>query len=87
MLGEGEAEAIALAWEKKDRLFMDDLKGRHMATMYKIESSTTLAIFFELLVAGALSKSEYLKNVKNYSTQGWISGEIVQEFLQRGKEF
>lgn len=27
-LGEGEAQAIALALEKKDRLFIDDLKGR-----------------------------------------------------------
>ncbi len=66
VLGEGEAQAIALALERKDRLFIDDLKGRRLATMYKIENSTTLAIIFELLVTGALSKSDYLKNVKNY---------------------
>ena len=55
-----------MALERKDRLFIDDLKGRRLATMYKIENSTTLAIIFEALVTGALSKSDYLKNVKNY---------------------
>jgi len=86
VVGEGEAQAIALALERKDRLFIDDLKGRRLAAMYKIQSSTTLAIVFELLVIGALSKSDYLKNVKNYGTQGWISGEIIQEFIERGQE-
>ena len=86
VLGEGEAQVIALALERKDRLFIDDLKGRRLATMYKIENSTTLAIVFELLVTGALSKSDYLKNVKNYGARGWISGEIIQEFIQRGQE-
>jgi len=69
-VGEGEAQAIALALERKDRLFIDDLKGRRVAAQFKIESSTTLAIVFELLVTGVLSKSDYLKNVKNYGAQG-----------------
>jgi len=87
VVGEGEAQAIALALERKDRLFIDDQKGRRLALRYKIESSTTLGIVFELLVAGALSKTEYAKNVKNYGAQGWISGEILQEFLRRGEVF
>ncbi len=85
-VGEGEAQAIALALERKDRLFVDDLKGRRLAEHYRIESTTTLGIIFELLARGALTKTDYLKNVKSYGAQGWISGEIIQEFIERGRE-
>ena len=84
-VGIGEAEAIALAIEKNERLFIDDLKGRRTAALYRIMTTTTLGIIFELLAAGALTKIDYKKNLKNYGSQGWISGEIIQEFIQRGE--
>lgn len=87
VVGSGEAEAIALAVERKDRLFMDDLKGRRIAELYKIETTTTLGIILELLVSGALARMDYEKNVKLYGSQGWISGEVIQEFIDRGREF
>ncbi len=55
--------------------------------LYRIETTTTLGLILELLVSGVLTKADYLRNVKNYSSQGWISGEIVQEFIQRGNGF
>ncbi len=85
-VGEGEAQAIALALERKDRLFIDDLKGRRLAEQYRIESTTTLGVIFELLVSGVLARLDYLRNIKNYCAQGWISGEVIQEFLERGRE-
>jgi len=86
-VGAGEAEAIALAAEKKERLFMDDLKGRRTAELYRIETTTTLGLILELFVDRAITRIDYQKNVKNYGSQGWISGEIIQDFLERGKEF
>jgi predicted nucleic acid-binding protein len=86
-IGKGEAEAIALALEKKERLFIDDKKGRQAANLYGIETTTTLGIMFELLISTVLPKQEYRKNVKNYGSQGWIAGDIIQEFLERGDEF
>jgi predicted nucleic acid-binding protein len=86
LVGKGEAEAIALALEMKDRLLMDDLKGRRTAELHKIETTTTLGVIFEMLVSGVLTKADYLRNVKNYGSQGWISGEILQEFIQRGEK-
>ncbi len=86
-VGIGEAEAIALALERKERLFMDDLNGRRTAELYKIETTTTLGLLLELLAAKALTRVDYQKNVKNYGSQGWITGEIIQEFIERGKEF
>ena len=85
-IGKGEAEAIALALERKERLFIDDQKGRYIAILYGIETSTTLGLMFELLINGVLSKEDYRRNVKNYCSGGWITAEIVQEFLERGEE-
>jgi predicted nucleic acid-binding protein len=86
-VGDGEAEAIALAIEKKERLFMDDFKGRKAAEFYRIETTTTLGLMLELLTLRVLSRIDYTKNVKNYGSQGWISGDIIQEFIERGSEF
>lgn len=86
-VGVGEAEAIALAVEQKDRLFMDDLKGRRTAELYRIETTTTLGLLLELLAAKALTKLEYERNVKSYGSDGWITSGIIQEFIERGKEF
>ena len=86
-VGAGEAEAIALALEKGDRLFMDDLKGRRTAEFYKIETTTTLGIILELFADRAITRIDYQKNVKNYGSKGWITGEIIQEFIERGREF
>ena len=86
VVGVGEAEAIALALEKKERLFMDDLKGRRTAELYRLETTTTLGIMLELLAKRAVTWLDYKKNVKIYGSQGWISGEIIQEFIEKGKE-
>lgn len=85
-LGQGEAEALALALEKKDRLFMDDLKGRRTAELYGVETITTLGLILELLANGALDLAEYERNVKEYGSQGWIGGDVVQRFLEKGRE-
>ncbi len=87
VIGKGEAEAIALALEKQDRLLMDDQKGRRIAELYGIRTTTTLGVLFELLTEGVLAKEDYRRNVKNYGSQGWITPEVVQEFLERGEEF
>ncbi len=84
-IGKGEAEAIALALEKRDRLLIDDQKGRQIANFYGVETSTTLGLLFELLTDGVLTKEDYRKNVKNYCSRSWIDPEVAQEFLERGE--
>jgi predicted nucleic acid-binding protein len=85
VVGTGEAEAIALAHERKDRLFIDDLQGRRAAELYRVETTTTLGIILELLAGGTLTKDDYARNVKNYGSRGWISGDVVEEFIERGE--
>lgn len=84
-IGAGEAEAIALAVERKERLFMDDMKGRRVAEMYRLETTTTLGIIFELLASRALPRIDYVRNMKNYGSKGWISGDVLEEFIRRGE--
>ncbi|MDE1857974.1 MAG: hypothetical protein KGI26_02755 [Thaumarchaeota archaeon] len=85
VVGRGEAEAIALAVERHDRLLIDDQKGRQVATLYGIETTTTLGLLFELLINGILPKADYRRNVRNYAAQGWIAPDVVQEFLDQGE--
>ncbi len=85
-IGRGEAEAIALAVQQADRLFMDDLKGRLTAKFYRIDTTSTLAIILELLKAKAITWTEYQRNIKTYGSQGWISSDVIQEFLERGRD-
>jgi len=87
IVGRGEAEAIALALERKERLFIDDRNGRRTAELYRIETTTTLGLILELLAAKTLTRIDYERNVKNYGSQGWITGDVIQEFIERGKEF
>lgn len=83
-VGRGEAEAIALAVERRERLFMDDQKGRRTAGLYKVETTTTLGVILELMARKAISRSDYTRNVKEYGRQGWITGDVLTEFLERG---
>lgn len=82
----GEAEAIALARERGERLLMDDEKGRRTAEFYGVETSTTLGVILEMLKEGALDLTEYEKNVRDYASRGWIGGDVVQLFIDRGRE-
>jgi len=86
-IGIGEAQAIALALERRERLFMDDLSGRRTAELYHVETTTTLGLLLELLAAKAVTLLDYLSNVKSYGSQGWISGDIIQTFIERGRGF
>lgn len=86
VVGRGEAEAIALAVEKHERLFMDDQKGRRTAGFYKVETTTTLGVIFELLAYRAISRNDYTRNVKEYGREGWITGDVLNEFLERGAQ-
>jgi len=87
VVGKGEAEAIALALEKNDVLFIDDLHGRRTAELYEIETTTTLGLILELLADRVLTSIEYQRNVKAYGSQGWISGDVIQQFIEEGKRF
>ena len=85
-LGAGEAEAIALARQRRERLFIDDQKGRRAAEFYGVETSTTLSLMIEMLAQKSLGLADYEKNVKEYGSRGWVSSDVIQLYLEKGKE-
>ena len=87
VVGRGEAEAISLAVELRERLFMDDHRGRRVASFHKVKTTTTLGILLELLDSEAITISEYRRNLKVYASQGWISADVMQYYLEMGEEY
>ena len=83
-IGRGEGEAVALAYERKMRLLIDDDKGRRAAETYGVATITTLGMLLELRVKGALPRGEYRRNVKNYARQGWVTADVLERFLESG---
>lgn len=85
-LGDGEAQAIALASQKMSRLLIDDDHGRRIAAYYKVDTLSTLGILLEFLLAGRITKQEYAANLRRFSSQAWIAPDVVNEFLRRADE-
>jgi len=85
-LGEGEAQAIALASQSMLRLLIDDDHGRRVAGYYNVDTVSTLGILLEFLRADTLTKQEYTANVKHFASQAWIASSVVDEFLRRADE-
>jgi predicted nucleic acid-binding protein len=82
-IGDGEAQAIALAFQDRLRLLIDDDHGRRVAGYYKVDTLSTLGILLEFLITGKITKQEYAANVRRFSSQAWIASDIVNEFLEK----
>lgn len=86
-LGKGEVEALELAKEKNIPLIIDDAKARNFAQLTKIDFQTTIATIFELLISKYIDYIEYKVNIKRLAENGWISADIIQEFLDKGEQY
>jgi len=86
-LGEGEAEAIALAKQARSRLLIDDDHARRIAGYYHVDTLTTLGVVLEIYLADRITKQEYLSNVRRFSSQAWIGQDVVEEFVRRADKF
>jgi predicted nucleic acid-binding protein len=81
-LGRGESEVIALAYETKLRVLIDDLKARKIAKDMGLSISGSIGV---LLKAGELGliKSTYEK-IKELKDKGfYISDELLDEISKR----
>jgi predicted nucleic acid-binding protein len=86
-LGEGEAQAIALAKQTQARLLIDDDHGRRIASYYDVDTLTTLGVILEIYLAHRITKQEYLSNVRRFSSQAWIGNDVIEEFVRRADKF
>lgn len=86
VIGRGEAEAIALcAQEKQKILLTDDLESVRIAELHGIKCRTTLGVLYEALKKGLLQLKDYESSLKDFSKNAWVSAEVVAEFWQVGQ--
>lgn len=81
----GETEAIALAWQQKTVLLIDDLKGRRAAEKFKIPVMGTLRILVEAKRKGFISKAQPLLYALE-QTGRYIDKDLLQWVLQEAGE-
>lgn len=84
VIGEGEAEAIALCEQERKMLLTDDLESIRIAEARGIRCRTTLGLLYEALRKGLMRLEDYEQSLKDFSKNAWISGDVVAEFLQAG---
>ena len=77
-LGQGEAEVIALAYESKGKVLIDDLKARKIAEDFGLSVSGTIGLLLKAektgLITSALEKAKELKRLGFY-----VSDELMDK--------
>jgi predicted nucleic acid-binding protein len=76
----GEHKSILLAESQGALLIVDDRKARIIAKQKNIPYYTTLGVLQILFKEKIISKNLYLKNLRKYADQGWISIQVYEEF-------
>ncbi|MDO8747110.1 MAG: DUF3368 domain-containing protein [Thermodesulfovibrionales bacterium] len=75
-LGQGEAEVIALAYESKGKVLIDDLKARKIAEDFGLSVSGSIGLLLKAekmgLINSALEKVKELKKLGFYVSDGLI---------------
>lgn len=68
-------------------LLIDEKKARNLAQILQIKHQTTIATIFELLISQNIDFPEYKSNLKRYAENGWISADVIQEYMERGEDY
>lgn len=80
-LGQGEAEVIALAYESKGKVLIDDLKARKIAEDFGLSVSGTIGLLLKAektgLITSALEKAQELKRMGFY-----VSDELMEKMSE-----
>jgi uncharacterized protein len=85
-LGRGELESLELAKQLGKIVIIDEKKARNVARIMGLNVQTTIVTIFELLIAKALEKKEYLHNIKRMGESSWISADVITEYIERGEK-
>jgi len=82
-LNEGEAEAIALAIERKARiLFLDETEGRAVADIYNLQKSGAIGVLIRAKLQGEISSlKRELTRLRN-KAGFWIEEKLYQQVLR-----
>ncbi len=81
-IGQGEAEAIALAIENKENIILDDKQAIKVCKMLNVQFTTALNILVALYDSNILAKEQAELALKKLS----VFGRYSQELINKAKE-
>jgi predicted nucleic acid-binding protein len=85
-IGQGEAEAIIVAKEKRMPVILDDTEARAVAGSLGIRHMGTVMIPYEAYVREIVSYNDLVRILSNLSKVLWVSPTVIAEILRRAGE-
>lgn len=86
-LGKGEAEALSLCIQEKEKTILcSDRKVIHFADDLGIECKSTLGILLAALILNKVTLEEYTSLVLKYEEIAWVSKGVIHEYLEIAKK-
>lgn len=85
-IGQGEAEAIVIAREKKLSVILDEADARAVARSLKIDHFGTAMVPYEAFVRGRISYDELVTILTDLSKVLWVSPAVIAEMFRRAQE-
>ncbi len=83
MLHQGEKEAVALAYELKTHLIIDDRKGRNAAKILEIKLTSALGILEALVDKKKIKKEDGLNALSILEKEGWYKEELINKIKNK----
>ena len=86
-LDRGEYEALLLTQELDLSIIIDERKGRFVAEQRNFSFLSTMDIVLLLLKEKVIDYSTFEKNLGKYSAKGWVAKNVIQKYLEKGKQY
>ena len=81
-IGQGEKEAISLAYKHKSLLIIDDDSAKKYASVFGVEAHGTLYLIYLACARGIIDKSDAMNALEGMIVDGfYVSSELHMKFL------
>ncbi|MFQ5898044.1 MAG: hypothetical protein ACE5JN_07335 [Candidatus Methylomirabilia bacterium] len=85
-IGQGEAEAIVIAQEKKIPVILDEADARAAARAIKVDRFGTVMVPYEAFVKRLIPYKELITILTDLSKVLWVSPAVIAEIIRRAQE-
>lgn len=85
-IGQGEAEAIIVAKEKRLPVILDDAEARAVAKSLGVGHMGTAMVAYGAFVRGIISRQDLARMLTDLSKVLWVSPSVIAEILRRAEE-
>ena len=85
-IGQGEAEALMVAKDKKLAVILDDAEARAVARSLRVEYLGTVMVPYAAYVRRDISYGDLVRVLADLSKVLWISPSVIAEILRKAEE-